>query len=173
MNLLMVAGLACFAPMTACTADVHGNTINANVDLDHANINATTTTDVSNVKSGATVGINVTLDSGVYLIPPEQTPPADKVSVAAHFQVYIDDENSAPILVTASTTINVTVPASTPPGPHKLICRLHHHDGTPTQSETTVNITVSASVGVTTDAGSPQVDAGSPPMDAGSPDGAL
>jgi hypothetical protein len=173
MNLLMVAGLACFAPMMGCTADIHGNNITANFDLDHANINASSSSDTNDVKEGSSVAVNVTVDSQVYLIAPDQTPPPDKVDVAAHFQIYLDDENSAPILVTASTNVTVTVPASTPPGPHKLFCRLHHHDGRPTQSQTTINITVTASVGgPPPDAGAPPPDAG-PAVDAAMPDSSI
>ena len=62
--------------------------------------------------------------------------------------------------------MSVTIPAGTPPGPHKLRCRVHKHDGTPTTSVTDVSITVVASGGTTggtTDAGPP-----APAMDGGS-----
>jgi hypothetical protein len=110
----LLAGLACFVPMTGCTADVHDNNITANVDLDHANINLTANTDTSNVKEGSSVAMSVSVESGVFLIPPDQTPPPDKVSVAAHFQIYLDDDTTTPILITASTNINVLIAQSVP-----------------------------------------------------------
>jgi hypothetical protein len=48
--------------------------------------------------------------------------------------------------VTAQTNVQVPIPATTPPGSHKIICRVHKHDGTPTQTTFSVDITVKVSV---------------------------
>lgn len=156
---IMTGALAALAVAPGCTADVHDNTVTANVDLDHANVNVTSSS--SSVSASSSVTLNLSVENGVVLVPPEQTPPPNQATVAAYFEIFIDDENGMPLVVTASTSVSVTIPASTPPGSHKLICRLHHHDGTPTQSVATTSITVSASAG-----GGGSVDAGS--VDAGS-----
>jgi hypothetical protein len=147
---------------SACTADVHDNTVNIN-----ATLNVTAQGDVDHVTPGSSVALTLNA-SNVYLIAPDQTPPPEHASDAGHIQIYLDDFNSAPILITAQVNVSVTVAQGTPEGHHKLRCRVHKHDGTPTTTESDVDITVTASVG-TGDAGTPPSDAGAPPpADAGS-----
>jgi len=134
------------AGATAC--NIHDNTIN----IPNATINATANADVSNVAPMQQVAITVAA-TNVYLIDPSATPPPDHVNDAGHIQVYMDDVDTQPILITAQATFNVTIPQETKPGPHKLICRFHKHDGTPTTTESTVSITVSASASVGADGG--------------------
>lgn len=142
---------------SACTADVHDNTVNINAQL-----NVTAQSDVSHVSSGSNVSLALNVQN-VYLVAPDQTPPPDHVSDAAQIQIYLDDLNSQPLLVTAQVSVSVTIPPATPPGPHKLRCRVHKHDGTPTNVVTDVDITVVAGAG-TSDAGTPS-DAGAPTAD--------
>jgi hypothetical protein len=141
--LLTIGTLALAAAAPGCTADVHDNTVNANVDLDNANLSMTSSS--STVAASASVSLNVSVASGVVLVAPDQTPPANETDVAAYFEVFIDSESGTPLVTTASTSITVTVPSSTPPGSHNMICRLHHHDGSATKSVTQVSVTVSAS----------------------------
>jgi hypothetical protein len=147
---------------SACTADVHDNTVNINAQL-----SVTAQSDVSHVSSGSNVGLALNVQN-VYLVAPDQTPPPDHVTDAAQIQIYLDDLNSQPLLITAQVNVSVTIPTATPPGAHKLRCRIHKHDGTPTNVVTDVDITVVASTG-TGDAGTP------PPSDAGTttPDSAI
>jgi len=128
------------AGATAC--NVHDNTIN----IPNATINATADANASNVSATQQVAITVTAQN-VYLVDPAATPPPDHVADAGHFVVYLDDVDSTALLTTAQTMFNVTIPAGTSPGPHKLLCRFHKHDGTPTTTVATVDITVAASVG--------------------------
>jgi hypothetical protein len=73
---------------------------------------------------------------------------------AGHLEFHMDDETTPPLLVTAETEVQVPVPAETKAGPHKIICRLHKHDGTPTTTVFEVQITVKVSVTTTGAAGS-------------------
>jgi len=134
------AAVLFLAGTTAC--NVHDNTIN----IPNATINATADANASNVSPTQQVAITVTTQN-VYLIDPSATPPPEHVNDAGHIQVYLDDVDSPPLLITAQAMFNVTIPAGTKPGPHNLICRFHKHDGTPTSTEVNVAITVAASVG--------------------------
>ena len=89
----------------------------------------------------------------VFLIEPDQEPPPDRVEVAGHFQFYLDTTSSEPLLITASKTASVPIPATATPGDHKLICRVHKHDGTPTSATFEISIKISGSV-TTGEAGS-------------------
>ncbi len=143
--------IAIAATLASCTANIHDNDVSgtANIDLDHVNVDVTSSVDVNNVQAGMSVPLNLTVDSRVLLIEPSAQPPANRVDVAAHFQIYLDNVDGEPILVTASTQAEVKIPSSAPPGPHTLICRLHHHDGRPTSSrfEVKINVKVSISTG--------------------------
>jgi hypothetical protein len=141
----------------ACTANIHDNTITANIP--NAMVNFTTDADVNNVMPDQTIPIVVAVQN-VYLIDPSMTPPPEHVMDAGHLQIYLDDVAMPPLLVTAQVNVSVTVPTHTPAGPHKLICRVHKHDGTPTDTKFEINITVHVTVG-TSDAGTVVPDAGS------------
>ena len=61
-------------------------------------------------------------------------------------QIHLDDPDSEPRRVTGEAPATVTIPASTPPGKHKLICAVHKHDGgEPTGQQSTIEINVKAS----------------------------
>jgi hypothetical protein len=141
---LRVLGLAsvAFGVCTGAACNVHDNTIN----IPNASINATANTDVTNVAPNQSVPITVTVQN-VYLVDPATTPPAEHTADAGYLQVYLDDVNTTALLVTAQTTFDVTIPPATPPGGHKLICRVYKHDGTPTSTEVNVAITVTATAG--------------------------
>ncbi len=135
---LALVGLLAFAvPAAGCNGSLDAE-ININ-----ARINVTTTVDVNNVMQGQAVPMTVQV-TNVALVEPSATPTAAQASTAGHLQVYLDDTDSTEILVTAQTSFSVTVPASTAPGPHKLICRVHRHDRTPTTTTFELNITVRA-----------------------------
>ncbi len=150
-NLVTVIGLGLVVGLAACTADIHDNDVSgtANINLDDVNLDITSNVDVNNVQAGMTVPLNIQVDSRVLLIEPSAQPPANQVDVAAHFQIYLDSVDSAPILVTASTQVDVKIPDSAPPGPHTVICRLHRHDGRATNSrfEVKINVKVAVSTG--------------------------
>jgi len=126
----------------AAACNVHDNTIN----IPNATINATADANATNVSATQQVAVTVTAQN-VYLCDPATTPPPEHANDAGHINVYLDDVDSTPLLTTAQTMFNVTIPAGTSAGPHKLLCRFHKHDGTPTSTVATVDITVAASVG--------------------------
>ena len=142
-----VAWLGCAVSACTATANIHDNTIN----IPDATVNFTTDADVSNVMPEQMIPIVVAVQN-VYLVEPSATPPAEHVLDAGHVQIYLDDVATPPLVVTAQVNVNVTIPAQTPAGNHKLICRVHHHDGTPTDTKFEVNITVKVTVG-TVDSG--------------------
>lgn len=132
----------------AAACNIHDNTIN----IPNATINATANADVSNVAPMQEVAITV-VPQNIFLCDMATTPPPEHMNDAGDIQVFMDDVDSQPILVTATATFNVTIPAATKPGPHNLICRFRKHDGTPTTTQSTVAITVSASASVGADGG--------------------
>ena len=142
-----VAWLGCALSACTATANIHDNTIN----IPDATVNFTTDADVSNVMPEQMIPIVVAVQN-VYLVEPSATPPAEHVADAGHLQIYLDDVATPPLVVTAQVNVNVTIPAQTPAGNHKLICRVHHHDGTPTDTKFEVSITVKVTTG-TVDSG--------------------
>ncbi|MBL8717654.1 MAG: hypothetical protein JNL79_16835 [Myxococcales bacterium] len=130
---LALTGLA----MGACTADIHDNTIN----IPDAKVTFNTDVDSTTIAPGQAVPITLTAEN-VYLIEPSETPPAAHASDAGHFQIYLDDVGSTALAITAKVKTTVTVPANTKAGPHKLICRVHKHNGESTTTIVEVNITV-------------------------------
>ncbi len=137
----------CSVNLLACSADVHDNTLDVHdntANIDDAKVEFETADDVSALAPGQAVPVTIQAEN-VYLIDPSETPPPDRVMVAGHFQFYLDDLSTTPILITAEESVNVTIPASAPPGDHKLLCRVHKHDGTPTDATFEMDITVQAS----------------------------
>jgi hypothetical protein len=148
LSTVVVAGLGC---------EVHDNTINIpNATL---NVEASADVDVNNVEPSQSVPMMVVVHN-VTLVEPSATPPPEHVADAGHLEFHLDDEATPPLLVTAQTNVVVKIPAETKPGKHKIICRVHKHDGTPTDTkvEVAINVTASVSVGHD-DAGQTTVDA--------------
>jgi len=145
---LFGASATCVVAGTACTADVHDNTVDVhdnNANIDDAKVEFETDADVTNVQTSQAVHVEIVAED-VFLIAPTETPPPDRVNVAGHFQFYFDSMSSTPILITAEKSVDVMIPATATPGPHKLICRVHKHDGTPTQGTFELEVTVKATV---------------------------
>jgi hypothetical protein len=144
---LAVAGLCAGLPL-ACTADIHDNTADIhdnNADIDDAEVEMSSDTDLDAVQPSQVIQVQVTAED-VFLIDPSETPPSDRVDVAGHFQFYFDTMSSEPILITAEQSVSITLPATATVGDHKLICRVHKHDGSPTQATFELDLKVTASV---------------------------
>jgi hypothetical protein len=136
------------APLVGCSADIHDNTVDVHdntANIEDAQVEMNTDVDVDNVQPNQTIQVQLVAQD-VYLIEPDQTPPADRVEVAGHFQFYFDSLSSEPILITASKTVSITVPSEMQSGDHKLICRVHKHDGTPTEATFELDLKVTATV---------------------------
>lgn len=147
--LTRLASLA-FVSLGACLigCEVHDNTIN----IPDATLNVETDVDAQNVEPMQAVPMTVQVQN-VYLIEPAATPPPEHVVDAGHLEFYLDDESTPPLLVTAQTNVAVTIPANTSPGKHKIICRVHKHDGARTDTKFELDITVKAAVAVNADGG--------------------
>jgi hypothetical protein len=143
-GLVIGGAVASIAPLAACSADIHGNTVDIN-----ATVTATTSVDVTNVQPGETMPVHVAV-SNVVLVDPNTTPTPDQASEAAFLKFYIDSTSSAAVLVTAMTDVNITIPATEPPGPHKILCQVCKHDGTPTNSTSEIDFTCQGSTTATT-----------------------
>ena len=154
--------------LAACTANIHDNTFTANIP--NATVSFMTDADVNNVMPDQMVPLVVAVQN-VYLVEPSVTPPAEHVDDAGHLQIYLDDVSTPPLVVTAQVAVAVTIPTHTPAGPHKLVCRVHKHDGTPTDTKFEIDITVKVTVG-TVDSGAVAPDAGSPDAGATTADAA-
>lgn len=134
--------------LPACSADVHDNTLDVHdntANIDDAKVEFETSTNVDDVQASEQVPVTIQAEN-VYLIDPSETPPPDRVKVAGHFQFYWDNMDGSPILVTAEESVSVQVPADAQPGDHKLLCRVHKHDGTPTEATFELDLTVKATV---------------------------
>lgn len=132
---------------SACTADIHDNTFEGNVTIDDVNLDMEVNGqfDLDSVEPGDRIPIEV-YPTNIYLVEPDQTPPPDKVALAGHLQVYLDSFDNPPLLVTAKTEFEVTIPQNTPPGHHDLKCRAHKHDGTPTTESIEIGFTITATI---------------------------
>jgi hypothetical protein len=148
LNSMSVGLLALVVGPFAC--NVHDNTLNATAIIPNATLNVTADTDVTTIMPSQSVPMTVAV-TNVTLVEPTATPPAGHEMDAGHFEFHIDDETTPAVLVTAQTQVQVPIPADTKAGPHKIICRLHKHDGEPTVTKFEINITVK--VTVTTGAG--------------------
>ncbi len=138
-------------PLGACTADVHDNTLN----VDIPNLQMSTNVDVNNVHQGQQVPVTIKADN-VTMVAPNQKPPAGHEQDAVFFKIFLDDDSGTELTIATSLTVNVTIPQSTPPGSHKLLCKAFHPDGTPTDSETSLDINVTASASVSTGTPAPR-----------------
>ena len=135
-------------PIHDNTADVHDNEVNADIDADF-DFDVQSDVDVNDVEPGDSVSVTMNA-SGVVLVDPAGQPSAEDSSRAAHFKIFLDNADSTPLVVTASASVSVTIPQGTPPGDHKLICRMFKHDGSPLGKTREVSIKVQASASVTT-----------------------
>jgi hypothetical protein len=155
LNVALVALACSVGVVPACSANIHDNAVNIDAQL-----SVTANTDVSNVQPGST--IPVTIDaSNVFPVPPDQTPPQGHETDAVFFKFFIDDDTSDAnaVLVTPSLSVNVQINSDVHAGPHKLICRMYKHDGTPTTATSSIDFTVKASVGPSTGADAAGMDA--------------
>ena len=127
--LLFSAGLLALGGFAAC--EVHDNTINATANIPDAKVSVTADTDVDNVEAAQPIPMTVKVEN-VYLVEPTVTTvPAEHEKDAGHLVFHLDDETKPPLLVTASTTVQVPIPADTKPGKHKVISRAVAYHGTP------------------------------------------
>ena len=131
---------------SGCTADVHDNPVDVhdnNVNVD-AKLDFKVDSNADAVEAGKSVSVTMNA-TGVVLVAPDDEPAAADADRAAYFQVYLDNTDADPIVVTAQATASITIPADTKEGDHKLICRLFKHDGSATDQTKEVSIKVSAS----------------------------
>jgi hypothetical protein len=133
--------VACAAPAmnAGCTMG------DLNIDVKDPNVTFDTDVDVDNVTQGDSMPIHVDVEN-VYLVDPNEDPPAEHEDDAGHLQIYLDGFDSDPLLITAEVDFSLTIPADTPPGNHTIKCRVHKHDGTPTSAVFEIEITVKAKV---------------------------
>lgn len=136
---LASAAVACFWA-TGCDFALSGSL------TPKGTFNVDPSVDTDNISAGQEVQVTLTAEN-VFLIDPAETPPPEHEEDAGHFQIYLDDVDSEPLLITAEVNVTVTVPADIEPGAHKLKCRIHKHDGTPTDTVIEVNITVTITDG--------------------------
>lgn len=153
--------LTVIGSLVGCTANIHDNVIN----IPDATVNATTTADVDNVAPEQMLPIALAV-TNVYLVEPTATVPPEHIEDAGHVQIYLDDTAAPPLVVTAQATVMVQIPKATPAGKHKVLCRVHKHDGTPTSTMFELSITVKVTVTTAPDGGTTvnttvTVDAGS------------
>ncbi len=147
---LILAAVGC-ALLFAC------GPFNVAVNIPNATINVQPDGDISKgVEPDRDVALNLNV-TNVTLVEPSATPPAGKEETSGHVQIYLDDYNGAPLVITAQTKITVKIPKDTKPGNHKLLCRVHKHDGTPTTTvfEVEVKVTVTTTTTTGGDAGTP------------------
>jgi hypothetical protein len=149
LNSALVGALAFFGVTSSgCTADVHDNTLDVhdnNANIDEAKVEITSSSDMDNVQAGQAVHLDIKAED-VFLLDPSETPPPDRVKVSGHFEIFLDSTSSSALLVTAEESVDVTIPASTSAGDHKLLCRVDKHDGTATKATSELDLKVVAKV---------------------------
>lgn len=132
-----VLGFVVVAGLAACAGEIRDETVN----LPNAAITLSTTADIDRIRPGQLVPMTVDIDS-ITLVEPAVAPPPEHVADAAYLVFTLDDESSTPLLVTAETEVDVEIPPSTTAGPHRVICRVHAHDGMPTDTAAELDINV-------------------------------
>lgn len=128
---------ACTANIHDNTADIHDNTIN----VDNAKVSFSVDEDVDNVKVEDSISVKANVED-VILMEPSAKPASDQVKGAGHLRFYLDDYNSTAILVTGKANATLKLPTGTNEGKHKILCRVHKHDGTPTKATFEITITI-------------------------------
>jgi hypothetical protein len=151
--------LAIIASIAAC--NIHDNTINATANIPNAQLSLTADADVDNVMPAQPLPMTVTV-MNVTLVEPTATVPPGHEMDEGHLEFHLDDETTPALLVTAQTKIEVPIPADTKPGKHKVICRVHKHDGEATDTKVEVEITVKVNVSISGAAGADGGAAGAP-----------
>lgn len=142
------AAVAAICSFAGCTANVHDNAVNVDADLNFkANVA------VDEVRAGEPVAVTMMPTGDVVLVDPKDQPMKGDEDKACFFKVFLDDEGSEPLVATAQTNVQVTIPKDTPKGKHHLLCRLFRHDDKPTDSEQSISINVSASADVMVNGG--------------------
>jgi hypothetical protein len=144
MRLLLVLSLLAFVcsstALVACSSDIDDNVST----IENPDVTISTTADVDNIRAGESIPVNIEA-SGVFPVDPDLTPPPEHTHDAGFFKIYLDDTDSRELVTTAAISFNVTIPAFTSPGPHKLICKTFTHDGEDTESDSSIDINVTAS----------------------------
>jgi hypothetical protein len=147
----MAVALGTGAALNACTADIHGgNTVNPTVP---GNVTISTSADANHVKPGDSLPIHVQTAglATVVVADAGSTGAADSAAAPAQtqvnflFQIFIDSAGGSPLLVTAQTDFNVTIPSDVSAGPHKVICRVAQGNGSPTNLTASIDINVTSS----------------------------
>ena len=119
--ILFAAMAACFA-VSGCTADIHDNVVHIDATLEMS-----TDADVTHLHAGEAISLTMS-GSGL--------------DADGNFEIYFDDTTSDALVVTAAMQVQVTIPADASMGKHDIICRRHKKDGTPTDLEFTLAITI-------------------------------
>ena len=125
--------------VVACSDDVQ----DALLAIQNPEVSISTTADVNDVQAGQSIPLNIEAKN-VFPVEPDLTPPPEHVHDAVFFKIYLDDVDSQELVVTAAVSFNVTIPESTSLGPHELICKTFSHDGEDTDSDTSLDINVTA-----------------------------
>lgn len=129
-----------FGALGACNANIHDNTINID-----ATVSVATSVDAKNVMPGEGVPCTATV-TNLFLVDPAAPVPPEHIADAGQLEYFLDDDTTPPLLITAQVTATVTIPVATKAGDHKIICRVHKHDGTPTNAIFSLSITVTVTV---------------------------
>ena len=135
MRTAIVTSLALAMSLAAC---------GGSEDMAHipgALVAVSTTVDVDEIRPSQMVPLVIDVEN-LYLIEPTSPPPPNDAHDAGYLELYLDDEASPPLLIAAQTHVSVTIPANISAGPHRIICRLHEHDGTPTDTTFDIDMIV-------------------------------
>jgi hypothetical protein len=126
--------------LVAC--NTQGDPVDGGTTHPNATLGVTTTADLTDVR--AAQSLPLTIDArNLVLVAPSAVPPPDHADDAVYLELDLDNEAGMPLLLTAETSVSITIPPHTPAGPHVIICRAHDHDdGAPTDVMTTLDLTV-------------------------------
>lgn len=143
MRLLRVLSLLAFVcssgVLVACSSDVDDTLLT----IENPNVSISTTADVNDIHRGQSVLLNIEA-ANVFPVDPYLTPPPEHNHDAVFFKIYLDDTDSEELTATAAVSFYVAIPIFTSLGPHELICKTFSHDGEDTDSDASLEITVTA-----------------------------
>jgi hypothetical protein len=140
MNKALLATIA----LTLMTVIGCGGESDDMADIPGAMLGVRTNVDVDDVTRAQTLPLMVDVEN-VYLMMPPATPPPEHAADAGYLQFHFDDESTPPLLADDETHVSITIPATSAPGPHRIICRLYALDGRPTRTKIEVDLRVKES----------------------------
>lgn len=139
---ILVLGVLACAPLGGCASTNDNDPYNDGLVDIGATLTVGARSDTGNVTAGQAIPLEIDARDVDLVDPASGDPPAGQAARAGHIRVYMDDPSGAAAMITAQRRFDFTVPLLTRPGQHRVILRVHTHDGRATSTNAALDITV-------------------------------